>query len=222
MKLTIGYIERSFDKYNEKYFGGSLIKPTFRIIHGRRMLGHFKAIRRGNAAVGGYVDCGYIISISDFYDRCEKDYDNTIIHEMIHQYIRQNGIRQNGPHGHAFKKECDRINRDGWNLARCTNISSWKVSEENQEKIGLKTYSLCIFKSVSNGKHMIFRFGDSKVSYYEKILNRMCIKDYVFFTSKNNVFETFPCCCNRIRGWYVEDRKEFSEYMEMLKKDAAV
>lgn len=79
MKLTIGYIERSFDKYNEKYFGGSLIKPAFRIIHGRSMLGHFKAIRRGNFAVGGHIDCGYIIGISDFYDRCGKDYDNTII-----------------------------------------------------------------------------------------------------------------------------------------------
>ena len=67
---------------------------------------------------------------------------------MIHLYISQNDIIDNGSHGRRFKAECARINKYGWDLSRTTDISGWKLSEEAQKRLDNKlsnaTYNYCL------------------------------------------------------------------------------
>ncbi len=59
-----------------------------------------------------------IIIYQQYSDLTKKEIDDTLVHEMIHQYIYQNGIKDSSAHGKVFKKFIERINEsfpNEWN-----------------------------------------------------------------------------------------------------------
>ena len=100
--ITISQLRVAHTKYNTKYFNGVLSMPNFVLGKHRSRLGHY-CISKNE------------IMISVFFKRSEDDFMQTLIHEMIHQYIQEQRIIDTGPHGRKFKSIAERINRDGWN-----------------------------------------------------------------------------------------------------------
>lgn len=204
MTLTISYISEKFEKYNNLYFNGSLKTPKFKISNSKRALGTLSISRRLNF-YGEYTK-EHTISISKYYDRTEKQYDNTLIHEMIHLYISQNDIIDNGSHGRHFKAECARINKYGWELSRTTDISGWKLSEEAQKRLDNKlsnaTYSVIVYQMYdTDNTQFIFRVAKGKELTYYNHLKYTCNAAKVkYFKSNDNIFESLPTCRCRIRG----------------------
>ena len=204
MTLTISYISEKFEKYNNLYFNGSLKTPKFKISNSKRALGTLSISKRLNF-YGGYTK-EHTISISKYYDRTEKQYDNTLIHEMIHLYISQNDIIDNGSHGRRFKAECARINKYGWDLSRTTDISGWKLSEEAQkqldDKLSNATYSVFVYQMYdTDNTQFIFRVAKGKELTYLNHLKYKCKAVKVkYFKSNDNIFESFPACRKQIRG----------------------
>ena len=94
MTITIQYLKEMFDWFNQEHFDGGLEKPMFEITHVKYYLGqyHYKY----NLWTDGLAES--VIRISDYFDRSEEDICNTLIHEMIHLYIRQNRIQDTRPH----------------------------------------------------------------------------------------------------------------------------
>ena len=204
MTLTISYISEKFEKYNNLYFNNSLKTPKFKISNSKRALGTLSISRRLNF-YGGYTK-EHTISISKYYDRTEKQYDNTLIHEMIHLYISQNDIIDNGSHGRRFKAECARINKYGWDLSRTTDISGWKLSEEAQKRLDNKlsnaTYEIIVYQMYdTDNTQFIFRVAKGKALNYYKHLKYKCKAVKVkYFKSNDNIFESLPACRKQIRG----------------------
>ena len=204
MTLTISYISEKFEKYNNLYFNGSLKTPKFKISNSKRALGTLCISRRLNF-YGEYTK-EHTILISKYYDRTEKQYDNTLIHEMIHLYISQNDIIDNGSHGRRFKAECARINKYGWDLSRTTDISGWKLSEEAQKRLDNKlsnaTYSVFVYQMYdTDNTQFIFRVAKGKELTYYNHLKYTCKAAKVkYFKSNDNIFESLPTCRCRIRG----------------------
>ena len=204
MTLTISYISEKFETYNKLYFNGSLKTPKFNISNSKRALGTLSISRRLNF-YGGYTK-EHTISISKYYDRTEKQYDNTLIHEMIHLYISQNDIKDNGNHGRRFKAECARINKYGWDLSRTTDTSGWKLSEEAQKRLDNKlskaTYSVFVYQKYdTDNTQFIFRVAKGKELTYYNHLKYTCKAAKVkYFKSNDNIFESLPTCRCRIRG----------------------
>lgn len=218
MTLTIDYIRGSFIKYNVLYFNNLLKMPNFKITHSKRRLGTLSIRRRANFAFGGYIK-EHTISVSDYYDRTEKQYDNTIIHEMIHLYISQNDIIDNGSHGKRFKAECARINKYGWELSRCTDTSGWKLSEYAQKKQNIKkakaSYNVIIYKESGNSQ-FIFRVSKPNVDRYINHLRNNCNFECKHFITNDSNFESLPNCTKRIRGrriYYNDTNNIYSKYM---------
>jgi hypothetical protein len=204
MTLTISYISEKFEKYNNLYFNGSLKTPKFKISNSKRALGTLSISRRLNF-YGGYTK-EHTISISKYYDRTEKQYDNTLIHEMIHLYISQNDIIDNGSHGRRFKAECARINKYGWNLSRTTDISGWKLSEEAQKRLDNKlsnaTYEIIVYQMYdTDNTQFIFKVAKGKaLNYYNHLKYKCKAVKVKYFKSNDNIFESLPTCRCRIRG----------------------
>lgn len=204
MTLTISYISEKFEKYNNLYFNGSLKTPKFKISNSKRALGTLSISRRLNF-YGGYTK-EHTISISKYYDRTEKQYDNTLIHEMIHLYISQNDIIDNGSHGRHFKAECARINKYGWDLSRTTDISGWKLSEEAQKRLDNKlsnaTYEIIVYQMYdTDNTQFIFRVAKGKaLNYYNHLKYKCKAVKVKYFKSNDNIFESLPTCRCRIRG----------------------
>lgn len=204
MTLTIAYISEKFEKYNNLYFNNSLKTPKFKISNSKRALGTLSISRRFNF-YGGYTK-EHTISISKYYDRTEKQYDNTIIHEMIHLYISQNDIIDNGSHGRRFKAECARINKYGWDLSRTTDISGWKLSEEAQKRLDNKlsnaTYEIIVYQMYdTDNTQFIFKVAKGKaLNYYNHLKYKCKAVKVKYFKSNDNIFESLPTCRCRIRG----------------------
>ena len=128
MIITISEIERQFDKWNKTIFGGELPRPTFELMQTKSILGQFKWRRIG------WNRIGYTIRISTFYDRPLEYYIDTIVHEMLHYYIKYKGIKDTSSHGRIWKQKAAEISKK-YNLTITrTNPCGGGVSEAVLEK----------------------------------------------------------------------------------------
>lgn len=201
MVLTIDFIRENFHKFNKEYFGGSLVTPEFKITTRKRQLGcmswNFKGYKRL-----------YTICISNYYDRCKTDYQNTIIHEMIHLYIRQNDIKDTRRHhGKVFYDWADKINKQGgWHIARTDDISGCGLTEKSNN-----TYYVVIYKTSVLNKYFMFCLNKNYVKNYDFKSMECCLA----FTSHNDkAFAKYPLCRTSRRGWFITEKEFLNAYQD--------
>ena len=118
MQVTIDYLYSQFDKYNQQCFESALRKPVIKVSNARRQLGVFVGTKPLPT-----------IKVSNYYDRCEQDYLNTLVHEMIHMYIYEKGIKDTSPHGAVFRRMMSDINRQtGLHMSVSVRTQQWQPS----------------------------------------------------------------------------------------------
>ena len=205
MKLTIGYIEKKFELYNKLYFNNYIkYKPKFKISHSKCRLGlfccRFNLISR--------MPSEFEISVSDYYDRTEKQYDNTIIHEMIHMYLAIK-YKRNMKHGYEFKAECHRINNFGWSLSARTDTTNFVVNNK-QKMLMPKSLNIAYFKE-EEGTYFLFGINDNYIDYYahEMALRPEFYRDYkILKTTNENIIYNLPKCRGGLRGRRYNTKEE--------------
>lgn len=121
MQIDVDWIRDHFDLYNEKYFGGELPRPMFSVCNARSRLGSlsfkWKTISSGPKSNHvRRVPYNHCIRLSVYYDIPECDYQNTLLHEMIHYYISVKQLKDTSVHGVLFHKWMDSLNSKGWNI----------------------------------------------------------------------------------------------------------
>lgn len=199
MELTLKFIEENFDKFNKLYWGGKLRKPTFEICHTKSLLGQF-CFGRGQ----------WKIRISDMFARDEKGYLNTLLHEMCHLWIRQNGWREYGRnkhHGEYFYREADRINRYGWHIARTDSVRGLGLTDKADAE-----YHLAAFK-MKDGRYFLMCMNPKKVSFFERHFNASpsyYVDWFTFVSHDDKKYATYNKCVSRIRGYYI-GQKEYEK-----------
>ena len=203
MEITKSFISRKFSEFNDLYFDGKLCVPEFEITHVRYYLGqyhwHYDWFGRMDESV---------IRISDKFDRTEDDICNTLLHEMIHLYIRQNKIRDTrSHHGKVFYSVADRINRQGgWHIARTDSIAGLGLRDKSS---GLKFYMVCFENNT--GKFFRFRITPKYLDYYERWFEMYpdyYRNVYVYISSDDVKYAHYRTCYRSIRGYYI-DKAEF-------------
>ena len=127
MIITIPEIEKQFEKWNGILFKNELPKPHFELMQTKSLLGQFCPRK----VMGEYT---YKIRISIFYDCPFERYVDTIVHEMLHYYIKYKGIKDTSSHGRVWKQMAQDISRKyGLNISR-TNPAGGGASEAIIEK----------------------------------------------------------------------------------------
>lgn len=167
MIITLAEIERQFDKWNKAIFGNELPRPTFELIQTKRHLGQFHWRKIGTDKMG------YSIRISVFYDRPLESYVDTIVHEMLHFYIRYKGIKDTSSHGRIWKAKAAEISRRfNLNISR-TNPAGGGASEAVLEKRASKEvskYEYAIVCKMRDGYH--YGVGVAPLCKLEKLVPR--------------------------------------------------
>ncbi|WP_370015672.1 SprT-like domain-containing protein [Muribaculum intestinale] len=75
--LTKSELKRMHSEYNQMYFGGRLSMPDFKFINAKRPFGRFRADKKTSE-----------IGISAYRKGWSEEFlKDTLIHEMIHQYV---------------------------------------------------------------------------------------------------------------------------------------
>ena len=209
MELTIDFIADNFQMINELYFNNELETPRFEITHVKSYLGqyHWKY-----DMFGEFMDS--VIRISDMFDRTEKYIINTIAHETIHLYIRQNHIKDTRPHhGKVFYSIADRLNREGgFHIARTDSIDGCGLRDKSKKE----TYHVACYKMGRNGRYFSFVFNQNYLEYYQHLFdhNPQRYQNVFMFTSTDDKkYAHYPKCRTSIRGYYI-DFDEFNKLRE--------
>jgi hypothetical protein len=118
----------SFDDCNRKYFEGKLPIPLFDLLHSFRTCGYFHCdYEQVWFSKKLYNFC---ISMTDYYDFTPKQFEDILVHEMIHYYVAYFGIDKSCSHGREFKKMAKRLNQTyGLNITKTLDISQYKRRE---------------------------------------------------------------------------------------------
>lgn len=122
------------------------------------------------------------IRISNFYKLTRQQYLDVLAHEMIHQYIAQNGIKDNNSHGRRFHAMMDDINRKfpEFNIKQSELADDYAVSTPNTK---VKELGVLIFNE--DGKHSIMVINEKMVE------DRVLIENFAE-TLKKNAYRLFP------------------------------
>ena len=207
MKLTTEIMEEMFDEFNAKYFDNTLEKPKFKLTRRSRVFGSCRRSRNRYSTVYTYE-----ISMTAYYDRTIYDYQNTMLHEMIHLYLFQTNADNTG-HGKEFKYEATRINADGWNIqVRCEN--QYTVADEYK-----KPCSLVMFYSKYTKKHYVMRYNENNREYMKmSVAMDENITDDFWFSSDDAKYNSLPCCRKRFRGVAIS-KELYDDILHKHKRD---
>lgn len=215
--LTIQFLKENFNIINELYFDNKLETPQFEITHVKSYLGqyHWKYRYEWDENTWEYRNKLYVsvIRISDMFDRTDEDIVNTLAHEMIHLYIRQNEIRDTRPHhGRVFYSVADRLNREGgFHIARTDSVVGCGLRDKTKKN----TYYVGCYKNM-DGKYFSFVMNEKYITYYEVRFDNYpsYYKDaFIFVTDDDKTFAHYCKCRGSIRGWYI-DEETFNLYRE--------
>lgn len=159
MIITIKEIKEQFDIWNKKAFNNELPTPQFELMQTRRMLGQFcprKVMGKDT----------YKIRISVFYDRPFESYIDTIVHEMLHYYIKYKGIKDTSSHGRVWKRMAANLSyKFGLTITR-TNPAGGGATDAVKEKKNGKTEYVIVCK-LNNGRYGAAVLPPAKVSYFK-------------------------------------------------------
>lgn len=118
----------AFDDCNMKYFEGKLPVPMFDLLHSFRTCGYFHCDYEQVWFSKKLFN--FCISMTDYYDFTTKQFEDILVHEMIHYYLAYFGLDKSCSHGREFKKMAKRLNQTyGLNITKHLDISNYKRRE---------------------------------------------------------------------------------------------
>ena len=210
MALTLDFIREQFNVINNKHFEGKLLTPRFEITHVKSYLGQYHWQYSYDSRI--FIDS--VIRISDMFDRSDADIANTIAHEMIHLYIRQNKIRDTRPHhGRVFNMIADRLNREGgFHIARTDSVAGCGLRNKTEKK----EYIIAAFLSGNSDKYFQFAINKKYLEYYLDKFERypQHYKNVVVYKSTDDKkFAHYAQCYKSVRGYYIS-KKEYESILE--------
>ena len=110
MDITIEYLERKFDEFNNQIFKGELPKIPLKVTDVKGFIGLCSYKRKFGDDNNTLVPYDFSISINSRLDLPENEIEDTIIHEMIHYYVGYKQLEDASSHGPVFKTMMNLIN----------------------------------------------------------------------------------------------------------------
>lgn len=107
--MTVAYAVERFAHFNALCFGGALPDVPIVLTRATTFLGKVR-YRRRKKLFGRTVNTDFQIRLSSGFDLPPDEWDDVIIHEMIHYHIALNNIRDTSTHGVVFRGMMDDIN----------------------------------------------------------------------------------------------------------------
>ena len=114
-----------FVYWNYVAFNNELPIPFCGVLHSYRTCGYFQCKYYGGWFSKTFYD--FSISITDYYDFTDEQFNNILVHEMIHYYLTYTGVDRRCRHGKEFKKMAKELNKKcHLNITKYLDISKYK------------------------------------------------------------------------------------------------
>ena len=207
MKVNYTWIEKNFNEFNEKYFNGALPTPHFEVCNTKSFLGQasYKGRTSGNLS--------YKIKISNFYDRKEKEFQNTLIHEMIHLYF-YDAKKYSVHHGKEFQSMARSFDKYGWDIRTSDSSEKHTTNHIIPKRIIVK------FEDATNGKVWLCAVADNKAKINNIVdflmRNGNHYLNVEWFTTTSDKFVSLKTCHKRLGGKVVTLNDYANDYLPHL------
>ena len=212
MIATIPYVEKKFEEFNRQMFAGQLPKLPIELSDAKTFLGKC-VYRKRIGADGKNENYDFRLRINTRIDFPEQEVEDTIIHEMIHYYIRWKQLEDTSSHGSIFQHMMNSINEK---YGRHVSIRHIATEEQNEQAIDKRQHwhvvAVLHFKDGKTGIKVLPRVTPSIINYCNKMTSANDVLYIDLFMSKDIFFNRFPNS-SALRAHYV---KKF-EIMSHLK-----
>ena len=190
MTLTTDTLRTWFKQFNADYFGDELPVPRLALSKARTRLGTMacKSVRR----IGRTVYTDFTIRISTYYDCTEREYKETLLHEMIHYYITYKHIRDASSHGPVFRSMMDSLNRRyGWHITVSSSMRGRRLTDP-AEAARVRTY-VVLALVLDTGERML-SVVNPKAACEVDLMARSTrrIVDHRWYMTQDAFFSTYP------------------------------
>ena len=190
MTLTVDILRVWFRQFNDEYFGGELPVPRIVLSKSRTRLGTMacKCTRRLMRRV--YSD--FTIRISIFYEQTEREFQTTLLHEMIHYYIMYKHIPDTSAHGRVFSGMMQRLNTQyGWNITVSSSMRGHAIADA-QAAARTRTY-VVLALVLDSGERMLTVVSPRSARKIDALAHGTArITDHRWYMTQDHYFDDFP------------------------------
>ena len=196
MEITEKLVKEKFEFFNRQIFGGKLPMPRIGLSRARTFLGActFKT-RRG--LLGKKTRYDFAIRISTMFDMSETEFEDTLIHEMIHYYIGVNQIEDTSAHGQKFRSMMADINSRFGRRINISHRSEGDKGKASAEGVAVqrRQYHVIAVASLADGRtgfKVLPRVAPSILKFYNGLLSSGMVKTVSLFMSDSPFFYSYP------------------------------
>lgn len=196
MEITEKLVREKFEFFNRQIFGGKLPMPRIGLSRARTFLGActFKT-RRG--LLGKKTRYDFAIRISTMFDMSETEFEDTLIHEMIHYYIGVNQIEDTSAHGQKFRSMMADINSRFGRRINISHRSEGDKGKASAEGVAVqrRQYHVIAVASLADGRtgfKVLPRVAPSILKFYNGLLSSGMVKTVSLFMSDSPFFYSYP------------------------------
>ena len=189
MQIDTLWMKTNFMRFNTQYFDGVLPLPRLRAGRSRTQLGTMSCKRK--TSWGRIKLYDFTISLSNYYDQTEHQFQSVLLHEMIHLSITASGVKDTSPHGIVFRGMMQRLNRDGWDIQIMTKTRDYTKAYTGSATVIAQYIVLAL--EMNDGKKFLSSVNPKFVRGINQQLRTIPqISHYAWFTTSDRWFETMP------------------------------
>ncbi len=135
------FVIATFNRFNTQIFGGTLPVPRFCLTYARTF--HGKLVYKWRRHLLKKECYDFEMRISRDFDLPLEEWEDVVIHEMIHLHIAANSIEDSSSHGPVFRKKMHSINRL---FNRHITISAKSTPQQKDADKRIRGHYLCLAK----------------------------------------------------------------------------
>lgn len=189
MQIDTLWMKTNFMRFNTQYFDGVLPLPRLRAGRSRTQLGTMSCKRKTSWGRTKLYD--FTISLSNYYDQTEHQFQSVLLHEMIHLSIAVSGVKDTSPHGVVFRGLMQRLNRDGWDIQIMTKTRDYTKAYTGSATVIAQYIVLAL--EMNDGKRFLSSVNPKFVRDINQQLRTIPqISLFAWFTTSDRWFEAMP------------------------------
>lgn len=188
MQISVQWLEQWFTVFNEQYFDSGLPLPRLALSRSRTRLGSMSC-KRLTRLLRGTKFSDFTIRLSNYYDLSEREFQNVLLHEMIHYSIAYTGLKDTSPHGVVFRRMADEFNRKhGWNIKVTGSTRGVKPAKPQPDREFLVLALL-----LDSGEHLFSVVNPRYAHEIDcNIRSVSRVKNFSWYTTRDHYFMDFP------------------------------
>ena len=179
MTANLAFFKEKFAEFNRQIFAGRLPEPALTICDATSFVGQCR-----------YDGKNFELRLSNAFDFSERQWEDVVIHEMIHYFLAYNGLIDSAPHGPLFKALMKSINEV--HAREITVSRRSRPGEITNPKKKWHVIAILHFTSGELGVKVLPRVLSKVLDYHSTTLAAPNISSIDLYLHNDPFFNRFP------------------------------